>query len=247
MRRLALLSTVFLVVLAGCVGTPVSTRDVAPAEADLPPGVNATGVTNATALADAHDTVLRDTGFTLDGRYTRTNDRRNFTRSFEIAAAPDLDPVRIDTRSVARRRGANGTVVQRSRLAAWRTDSTVLVHTVVDGTPHTRPMPVLPASLAPTRAPQLESYLSIGDYTVDRVVERGGQTVTTLVATRPKDRAANVSFRARFVVDERGVVREAAVDIDAGEGDTEHARYRVDSLDGTVRPERPAWAVNVTA
>lgn len=265
MRRLVPLSLAALLLLSGCTGAfgpgaspttdePTSratTQELDPAEADLPPGVDESGVTNVSTLVTAHNETLREKGFVLNGTFVRdppsTGER---VQTFDTVVAPGGE--RFRTRVVTEFYANNESdekPAQRFEREFWGDSSGVYDHVVTDrGGTATERRKEVPVQLSLTRAPQIESYLELGEYRVEKVVARDGHTFTTLVATGAGERYdENDTFDARFVIDERGVVHEAVVDteVDGDPGSwTDHAEYRVVKLGGS--PERPAWVANVT-
>lgn len=244
-------------VLSGCIGgfgtEPTSTSTPAsqpldPGAADLPPGVSESGVENASALVAAHSQTLRAGGFVLNGTFVRDPPNAgNQTRRYHTVVGPDAREFRTDVRTVRYATdAADSAVRQRTRTRVWANATTMLRQTTIDNQTAASRIEGLPPSLSLTRAPQYESYLTIGEFTVERVVARDGHAFTTLVATETRDGfGENVTLDARFVVDERGVVHEATVTIDGGpDSKTDHAEYRVVRLGAS--PQRPDWVTDAT-
>lgn len=252
-RRLVSLVVLAIVVLSGCLGAgPQSTststaQQLDPGTADLPPGANEAGVTNASALAAAHDRTLRAEGFVLNGTFVRDPPNAgNQTRRYHTVVAPGGRPFLTDVRSVRYATDeADAAVTNRVRTRVWANETSMLRQVTIDNQTATATVDSLSPSLSPTRAPQYESYLEIGEYTVEQVVARDGHTFTTLVATGTTDAVGeNATIDARFVVDERGVVHEATVTLRGGpDGVTDHATYRVVELGAS--PQRPDWVTDV--
>jgi hypothetical protein len=246
-----------LVVLAGCVGglggpatdsTPTS-NTLDPDDADLPPGVSESGVTNASALVAAHEQTLRAEGFVLNGTFVRNPPNAgNQTRRYHTVVAPGGRPFHTVVRSVRYASDEPGSAVsQRLRTRVWANETTMRRQTTVGNSTASSTIDGLPPALSLTRAPQYDSYLEFGEYTVERVVARDGHTFTTLVATDITDALGpNATLDARFVVDERGVIHEATVTLDGGpDAETDHATYRVVRLGAS--PTKPDWVGNATA
>lgn len=251
-RRLVPATLVALVLLAGCLGaldgspgggsaTPTTER-VSPSEADLPPGVTESGIENTTALVAAHEQTLREAGFALNGTFVRERADTNQTRRFHtvVAAGASLFRTSVHT-TLYRGEGDSRTVAQRSHTQLWGEDATIRQRlTLGDRDPRVTTVDEVPANLALTRAPQYRSYLRMGVFEVERVVQRGDHTYTTLVADSTSAAVdGDARIDARFVVDERGVVHEASVTVTTDRG-TDRATYRVLELGGS--PDRPAWA-----
>lgn len=261
-RQLVPAALLAVVVLAGCLGGFASGPDAAstetptagaetldPANADLPPGVNESGVRNASVLVTAHDRALRADGFVLNGTFVRNPPTTGAqTRRYRIVVGPDARRFSTVVRTTRHETGdADSPVVKRTGTRLWANETVTLRQTTAnDQTVRTRLEDRAP-SLSLTRAAQYESYLAIGQFAVDRVVARDGHTFTTLVATGTRDGVADsVEFDARLVADERGVIHEATVNIDDGpDGKTDHAEYRVVRVGASPQP--PTWATNTTA
>ena len=262
MRRLVPLSLAALLLLSGCTGAfgpgaspttdePTSratTQELDPAEADLPPGVDESGVTNASALAAAHDETLHEKGFVLNGTFVRDppNSGRN-VRQFHTVMSPGGKRFRSELLN-DHYESDGADEPRRFVRELWGDSSGIYDHAITDrGGTGTARIKEVPTWLSLTRSAQYESYLEIGDFRVERVVARGGHTYTTLVANHTSEGIdENVTFSGRLVVDERGVIHEGVVDVTSGpDQKTDHVEYRVVRLGGS--PERPEWVANVTA
>jgi hypothetical protein len=257
-RRLVPAAVLVLVVLAGCIGgigtgpsseTTSTSEQLDPGDADLPPGVSESGVTNASALVAAHEQTLRAEGFVLNGTFVRDPPNAgNETRRYHTVIAPGGRPFHTDVRSVRYASDDSGSAVsQRLHTRVWANETTMLRQTTIRNSTASSAIDGLPPALSLTRAPQYDSYLEFGEYTVERVVARDGHTFTTLVATDTTDALGpDATIDARFVVDERGVVHEATVTLDGGpNAETDHATYRVVRLGAS--PTQPGWVANATA
>lgn len=247
-RRLVLVAVVALLLVAGCSGLPggsasaASPETVDLGEADLPPGVSESGVANASALAAAHDATLREEGFVLDGTFVRDPPNRGaLTRNYTTVVAPGGERFRTAVSTVSYASDApDASVSRRTRTRAWSDGSVTLRAATIGGETAVSTVDDLPPALSLTRAPQVRSYLEIGEYDVERVVVRDGRTFATLVAANASAAVGeDVSFDARFVVDDRGVVHEADVSVSAPGSERDRAHYEVVRFGGS--PERPAW------
>ncbi|WP_336036333.1 hypothetical protein [Halobacterium yunchengense] len=247
-RRLVPVAVAALLVVAGCTGLPgestptASPETVDPAEADLPPGVSERGVTNASALAAAHDATLRAEGFVLEGTFERDPPSgAKQTRNYTTVVAPGGERFRTAVTTVyegSDEPDASG--ARRMQTRAWSNGSVTLRAVTIHGETAVSTVADLSTSLSVTRAPQLRSYLEVGAYDVERVVVRDDHAFTTLVAEHASGAVGeDVSFDARLVVDERGVVHEADVAVSGPDGVRDDARYEVVRFGGS--PERPEW------
>ncbi len=258
-RHLVPISLAALLVLSGCTGafgndaqSPGTTTagPVAPGDAALPPGVTESGVTNVTALLAAHDETLRAEGFVLDGSLVRNHSAtRSERRQYSTVVAPGAERFRaaVETTLYSTSRDSQEAVQQRA-TRLWSDGAEILRQTTLDGGTSRDRVDSVPTNLALTRAPQYESYLSMGEYAVQDVERRGNHTYATLVANETgADVVGNATIDARFVVDERGVIHEADITLHSGSGEnaeTDRVTYRLVNLGGS--PERPGW-VNETS
>lgn len=251
MRRLVTVSLVTLLLLSGCIGTfdpgSASTpKELDPAEADLPPGVNESGVTSVSALITAHNKTLRAEGFVLNGtfiRYLPIN--ASHTYIHHTVVAPDSERFYTEMRRRTYTADNTEVVSARERTRIWGNSSIIVQQfTLSTNTTISKPIEEIPKGMALTQAPIYESFLNIGAFSVARVVSRDGHTFTTLVAN--DTRASfneSVTFTARFVIDERGIIHEAVVDIDWGpNAKAAHLESRIVTLGAS--PDRPDWVAN---
>lgn len=251
LRRLVPVAVAGLLVVAGCTAVPGGTTSTAttgpttetvdPAEADLPPGVNESGVVNASALAAAHDATLRSEGFVLDGTFVRDPPNRgNQTRTFDTVVAPGAERFQTAVETVRYASDASDAVSQRSGKRVWSNATATLRAATIDGETAVSSVEDQPPWLSLTRAPQYRSSLKIGEFAVEGAVVRDGHTFTTLVAEGASEAVdGNATVDARFVVDERGVVHEATVSVSTPGSEADSAHYEVVQFGGS--PERPAW------
>lgn len=253
-RRLLPLVSLAVVVLSGCMAgvgggptpTPTSTA-LDPAEADLPPGVNESGVTNVSALVAAHNETLRAEGFVMNGTYfsdppkTGRQDWR-----YHAVVGPGADRFFTMTRRTQYMTEAgDATVSQRTQM--WGNATSLVHRTTIENQTESGSVRRRNTSSPLTRAAEYGPYLNYGEFDVERVVARDDHTYTTLVATGlSEDVGENVTFEARFIVDERGIIHQGNVTLDYGpDARVQHAEYRVVRLGAS--PERPAWVANATA
>ena len=263
MQRVALVLFVVLVALAGCNGvlgdgrdetetlTPaaVPTDEPTPTPAPtLAPGLTGEGVTNASALAAAHDARLENTSFTV--RQTVTYRTRNGTpvrRVTSVAHVGEGERFRVTKRW-------NGETTLR-RVASYSDGERLLVATTVDNTTtYRRTSPgttTAPDSVVPgTGSEQLERVFLASETRVVGRTERNGTTVYRLVTEdgqRTRSDATtlgqSVSVRARITAN--GLVRAYTFrQTLSGEGSDGTAVIVVSTHYtevGSTTVERPAW------
>ncbi|WP_435360191.1 hypothetical protein [Haloarchaeobius sp. DFWS5] len=263
MKKFVPLALVALVCLSGCAGVigddsasaptevdPTATTsaptEVDPADADLPPGVNESGVTNASVLVSAHEDALQREGFVMRGYFVVDPSEpgsRNVT--IDTTVAPGGEQFEIESLHVQyptdERRSADAT---RIVSHIWGNSSTIVRRYSVNGTPTNPPREIRSLSFdnRPTKTFHYQEALTFGNpnFTVDNVVTHDGHTFTTLVADgtfEARNGTGNVT--ARFVVDERGIIHESVIDWDGGTRKVHH-EYQIVKL-GPDPPEAPAW------
>ncbi|WP_435360192.1 hypothetical protein [Haloarchaeobius sp. DFWS5] len=255
MRKFALLALVALVCLSGCAGvigddSTSAPTEVDPADADLPPGVTQSGLDDPTALVAAHEETLNSDGFVLRGYFERNiSDAGYRNTTIHATVGPGGEPFEVETQQTLSRSGKqNETATQHVSSHIWGNASTILQQVTVGDATKTGQKQRLSPARSPTRAPQYETYLTVGNpnLTVEKVVERDGHTFTTLVTdeTIEADNGVTVNLSTRFVVDERGIVHEAVIDTEA-DGVSDHHEYRIVEL-GPDTPDAPTWTDNVS-
>lgn len=254
-RQLVPAALLVVVVLSGCIGgfggqtaTPTP-EPLDPAEAELPPGVSESGVTNASALVAAHNRTLRAEGFVLNGTFVRDPPNSGHQeRRYHTVVGPDAERFLTGVRTVQYAPdGAGAQVTGRERTQVWGNTTTMIRRTTIDNRTISGPAERLGTSLSLTRAPQYASYLNYGEFTIERVVARDGHTFTTLVADGlSEDFGENATFEGRLIIDEGGIIHEGNITLDGGSnGQVDHAEYRVVRLGAS--PERPAWTTSATS
>ncbi|MFD1513750.1 hypothetical protein [Halomarina rubra] len=253
-RRLVPVLLAALVLLSGCTGVfdtgttadeTTTPEELDPAEADLPPGVNESGVENASSLAAAHNETLLAEGYVLNSSSTTNSSTfGNRTTTAQWVVGPSADRFTFDARTSVHTPPSYDGPAGDYRQRLWGGDSVV---TRIDRGNETtyNNVEALASRLGVAQSQTFERYLDIGAYDVERVVTDGEHTFTTLAATEPRDDAEfNGTFEARFVVDERGVVHEVDVHTDQRMGDYEQRiEYRLVELGAS--PERPDWVSEV--
>jgi hypothetical protein len=261
-ERAVAVAFVLLVVLAGCNGvldggnddtatlTPaaVPTDDPTPTPAPrLAPGLTEAGVTNASALAAAHDALLEDTSFTV--RRTVTHRTRDGT---PVRRVTSVTRVGADGRFRATKRW-NGTTGLR-RVAYYDDGERLLVATTdaSNATTYRRASSASGGSVvAGTGSEQFERVATIAETRVVGRAERNGTTVYRLAPMdgwRTRSIAAaelGRSIRMRARVTARGLVRSytfrqtlSGEDFNGTAVIVAATRY---TAIGSTTVERPSW------
>ncbi|WP_251329516.1 hypothetical protein [Haloplanus pelagicus] len=209
-----------------------------------PRGVNSTGVTDASALADAHEAALSNRSYRLRLTYREFDDGKLRGVAYERAAVASRDRYRSrvgrlgtvehDALVIARGpRYANGT------RAYVRTESGVRSHTDVRS-----PVASSPADADGfvDRTEQIVRwYLSTKDSRIVKRVERNGTTFYRIAFRGdPWPASRNVTGWAR--VDENGVVHELHREYTPSSSPTVRIEVTLRISPGPVTVTRPAWA-----
>lgn len=235
-------------------GTPLD-----PASADLPPGVTAAGVENASQLLAAHRDALAASGFRFRLEANTSFGAGEVShRTGNGTVSEGLAPLRLQSRT---RRSADGQTLQRE-TDTWANESVALTryHTdartryaqrsVVNGTTGTDATSARTVSLArlATQSHIVQLALRAGEYEVAGVEIRDGTTLTTLRATAVSGQSSveNVSeYESTLVVDERGRVHRLDMTL---LGDSTHLRYDFElTYFGDVTVEYPSWTERALA
>lgn len=255
---------VALVVLAGCAGSASDVATTTSGETtsdaqrtDLPPGVNESGVENASALATAHRTALSESGyaFRLDTNVSY-GDQFNYDVSYRGTVAKNFAPFRIRADADVDARD------ERLKLDTWANESVALVryrtanrtafqkyNTTLDETPDSDPFSSVPTVNVADRASMtsvVEYALLTGEYEVAGVESRDGLTLTTLRATGHNQSLGergleNVSrYDSTLVVDDRGRVHRLNTTLETNESLVSY-EFELTKVGGVV-VEYPRWA-----
>lgn len=252
-RATAAAALVLLAAIAGC-SLPGDGQESPTATATLsaetaPPGVSAESgrLANASALLDAHEAALLETGFSYELRTNATVRRRNGTRQIRRQQVTRVAP--------GRETYAYTTVNPGSRFDVWGNETMQAVKVQYGGAVEYRRGNASKTSSLTGRA-LLSRYLASGEWTVADVATRDGRTLVSLTSdTRPDDAAAvpkNATdvrnYRSSVIVDSRGrvVSFEASATYTLG---GEDGSFSIDfRLQSTEAPgvQRPAWVANAT-
>ena len=284
-RHLSVALLALLIVLAGCAGGPsadgppdaripdrATTAEQSPSPSKatatptpvrpdgFPPGVTETRLRNATRLAAAHQTAIREESFAfrqvvsmavdlpVDGRTLRTSATtvgvvsRNLSTFHLQTTSHESDGNWSET--TAREQWANATALYRHTDDGNRARYATI--------PRQEAMQMEIDSQA-TGFIVMNDVLGRGDYEVVTTSERDGRTFFTLEATNyTAGDAGNLSrFESTVVVDDRGVVRRLNTTLVASEdADSQlrrmHFEFELTRV-GSITVEKPAWVANATA
>lgn len=262
-KPVAAVALVLVVVLAGCGGsgqpdpgtetpspgpesTPTATATPTPSTSNLfesmPPGVSEEGVTNRTALLDAHANALDGTAVTVevDFRLTVDGDGQNVSLRGKVTPNDDRGWMRVST--------ADGVGTYYTEAGTTYRKVTVDGTTNYGTTDQVSAIPESPRFGADARA---RDALWNANWTFDRVVRRNGEHLLRYEATRVTlpsdvdvDRAnANATTSGTLLVDADGVVRHVEVSATV-ETDQRTVQYGVEvsfSGIGSTTIDRPDW------
>lgn len=281
MRQLAALAVALLLVTAGCnafpsgdAGTVETTSDADGAtaaettesttgtasDADMPPGLSASGVTEPWKLADAHRAALNDTSYTVETNLTASENgtvlaRSNSTVNVAAGGTPQFNRYEVG----GERPGAIGSLAH--DVEAWVDENqTLYAMEGPNGTTYQRSAAEARPPLRPTGRDHLYVLFSGFDTTVAGTEMRDGTThyrvnstgvadAEVLASTLRTETVANASLSA--LVTEDGLIRVYRVEY---AGTVENATVRVERTVrftelGETTVERPPWydeAVNAT-
>jgi len=233
-----------------------STAQTDASSADLPPGVSADGVENASALLAAHRAALAETGYVYRVRYA-VSAGESFAQqgTARSVVAKNHAPIRV--RSVSDTQSDDRT--RRVRTDVWANESVALYEYRTrnrtrydksnaslspDETERFARRPTLDVVAQASLSNLVELALLSGEYEVAGTESVDGATLTTLRATEPNGSVpglANAStYDGTLVVDDRGRVREMNL---TAVGDRTSVRYEFALAKlGAVVVEYPAWA-----
>ena len=226
-------------------------------EADdaLPPGVNESGVENASALVAAHEESLADTGFSFEFRSNVSAGPASQWTVQRGTVEANTTPLSVRSTSV---RDLDGQTTTFS-TDLWADDESVAVrHTRENETELRRynrsggnpgvydeswaHLPQADLESQVTLSWLLELALTVGEYDLDRIEERDGDRVAVLRATDPVAAANFTDLDATILVTPDGQVRSLSLTATA-EDDAEtriHYEFALTEV-GDVDVERPEW------
>lgn len=227
------------------------------AQQQFPPGTNESGVTNASALLDAHERVLNNTSYSAELRHEDVltgYEREAYNRT--------VDPVSVTVEKGDT--GTNATVTARGDYSAyWVTENasavygvnheantTSSLYTYEEGEVYGDGVARAPDALGAVSSGVVSEHVRAVDYDYRGTVERDGETLYEFASTdgnwsadetRPGPFVQNVS--ATLLVSEQGVIREfdATVEhVTDNETVTTRTTYSVTGVGETTTTE-PAW------
>ena len=224
---------------------------------DLPPGVNETGLEDASELVDAHQAALNESGFAFEFRANVTVGPAS-QRTVQCGTVEaGLSPLVVN--STSERDLGDGPTTVATDL--WANRTTTAVRYDRDG--HTRVrqfnrsgeelgvpdetwahLPRADLDSQVTNAWLLELALNAGEFELDRVENRDGERVAVLRATEASAAANLTDLDATVVVDMDGRVHHISLTA-AYEGDEANTsiEYEFELTEvGNVTVERPGWA-----
>jgi len=238
---------------------PLDTPATAAAEVQnqsFPPGTNESGVTNATALLDAHDSALGNTTYT---ERLRAGERPR--SQAPTSADPTIGPFNVTTRNGSA--GTNTTIAARgSHSEYWTTDGASAEYsTNTDGNVTSKfyvyeegnvfGLEAGSSAAAQIQREALSTYVRGANYSYGGTVTRGNDTLYKFSSTggdvsnlTANGRSSSVrSVGAALLVSERGVVREMSAAVEyttQNETKKTHTNYSVTDIGETTTRE-PAW------
>ncbi|MFC7138373.1 hypothetical protein ACFQMA_00800 [Halosimplex aquaticum] len=233
----------------------------------LPPGVGDEGVTNSTALVEAHVTAVNETGATLAvGSEYSVNDSYYVSQSTTSTFGEGVSPFRLrtvgtfedenETVRFLSDQWANETVLVSKVSYENRTEYTkqYLNATAGPADPFSDDLPRRYVEEQVTGEALLAGTLSLGNFTVESTETVGGENLTTLTAAGVNESVFNGTaaverFDATIVVNEEGRVRalNATVSYEQN-GSTFDYSYDLELLaTGDAEPLEPLWSDRAVA
>lgn len=219
-------------------GLPVApgVRRVEAAEGSLPPGVDSTGVTDASALADAHEAALADRSFRLRITHREFVDGELRGVAHERAVVDSPGHYRSGVRTLGAIRHESGVIAPASTYANGTTEyvrrsGSDAARKRVDVRSRTGMDDVVDRTERAVRW-----YLSVDD---SRIVGVDGGTVRIAIRGDPWPDSRNVTGWAR--VDEDGLVRELHREYTPASAPNVRVEVTIRIVPGPVTVTRPAW------
>jgi hypothetical protein len=234
-----------------------ATTQTTPAEFDddLPPGVNESGVENASALVAAHRDSLADTGFSFEFRANVSAGPASQWTVQRGTVQANASPLSVRSTSVRDLDGQTTTFA----TDLWADDDSVAArHSRGNQTELRRynrsgdNVGVYDESWAHLPRADLESQvtlswlvelaLTVGEYDLDRVEERDGDRVAVLRATDPVAATNFTDLNATIVANSEGRVRLLSLTATAEDDAATRIHYEFQLTEvGSVDVNRPEW------
>lgn len=261
LKTVAALAVVLLVVVSGCSGlnSIAGGNNAASAQGNgqantLPPGVSSSNLTNISALAQAHQKELIESGyisgFEMRGQMSRAGRTRNLTMAQREVVEQNASRFLFQVQQQMNRRT--------TRMGVWSNESTTLLRQQRRGSATYRKMNGSSVRAQLGGEKMLEQYLRTGTFNVQTINRSSGSMRVTLKATeytKPKGTkmpsAENVSsYQGTAVVDGQGRVQRMMVTIrytgPKGGKATLLVRYALLKV-GSVSVDRPSWVGQAVA
>lgn len=244
MRRHRLLAVVVVCLLAlgGCTATTGSTA---------PPGLSETGVTDVSALVDAHTQALQSTSVTVRSTRTMRSTDPAFTvttnRTWKMETG---DPIRGSAVSSTTATGAapDRYLQAPDRTSTWRNGRTTVEQVETNGSVSRRQLDFLNTSVQPSQVLHRRTISELNrrsNATVERVSRDGKEWYRVDAAVN--DTGVTTNATLTLLVDPAGIVREIR--------STKTVRYRSGprritqrvriSDVGTTTVDRPTWTAEI--
>lgn len=234
--------SVCLLVLAGCTASP---------ESSTPPGISEEGVTDVSALVEAHTEVLQSTSFTVQSSRTMQSEDPEFEATTNSTWS--IDGTETLRGSVISNTSVTGEAPDQylqapDRTSTWRNGKTTVERTETNGNISDRRVDFLNTSVKQNQALHRKTIYELStrsNATVERVSREG--TEWYRVDAELNDTTITSNATMTLLVDPNGTVREVRT--------AKTVRYRsgprriiqrVQISDiGTTTVERPAWAAEI--
>jgi hypothetical protein len=251
-RAVPVVLLALLLALAGCnfAGGPNPSPNATPTseQPQQPPGVQNGTLQDTTALLDAHEATMVESGFESDFRVNATVQSQG--QLFDIQRRQQT--IVEAGRGEYQYRTTNGGDGPNARFDVWANDSVAVVRAQSGSTTHYQlDEPAATGELVNRKV--LAPYLRASTFTVEGVKETGNRTLVTLTATGfdaenpalvPPNATDARNYEATLVVDTEGRVLSFSASADYtidGEDASMTMEYEILQL-GDPSVEKPTWA-----
>ncbi|AZH24574.1 hypothetical protein [Haloplanus aerogenes] len=220
-------------------GLPIApgVRRVEAAEGSLPPGIDSTGVTDASALADAHEAALTDQSYRLRITHREFVDGELRGVTHERAVVESPRRYRSQVRTLGAIRHESGVVAP---VSTYANGTSEYVRRSGSDEPHERieiRSRTGTGDIVDRTERAVRWYLSVNDSRIVGVGE--GTTVRIAIRGDPWPASRNVTGWA--LVDEDGVVRELHREYTPTSAPNVRVEITIRIVPGPVTVTRPAW------